>query len=69
MSSRIRITADNFVAKGFIDIGADLDAPFAPPSVRAIAQTVEAVQADAAHLFASLHRENPYAKDAPRTRP
>ncbi len=55
-----------FVAKGFIDAEIDLDRPFAPPSVQAIARTVEAVQADAAHLFASLHRENPYARDARR---
>ncbi len=55
-----------FVAKGFIDAEIKLDTPFAPPSVRAIAQTVEAVRADAAHLFASLHRENPFASEARR---
>ncbi len=53
-----------FVAKGFLDAGVDLEAPFAPPSVHAIARTVAAVQADAAHLFASLHRENPFAAEA-----
>lgn len=53
-----------FVAKGFIDAGVRLDSPFSPPSVHAIARTVASVQADAAHLFASLHRENPFAADA-----
>ncbi|MHC5064634.1 MAG: prephenate dehydrogenase/arogenate dehydrogenase family protein, partial [Planctomycetota bacterium] len=53
-----------FVAKGFLDAGVDLEAPFAPPSVHAIARTVASVQADAAHLFASLHRENPFAAEA-----
>lgn len=50
-----------FVAKGFIDAGLLLDSEFAPPSVRAIRRTLESVQADAGQLFATLHRENPYA--------
>ncbi len=53
-----------FVAKGFLDAGIELDSPLAPPSAQAIARTVEAVQEDAAHLFASLHRHNPYAEVA-----
>jgi prephenate dehydrogenase len=52
-----------FVAKGFLDAGVDLEVPLAPPSVQAIGRTVRAVQEDAAHLFASLHRENPYAPE------
>ena len=55
-----------FVAKGFLDSGVVLDSPNAPPSAKAIHRTVEAVREDAAHLFATLHRENPYAKDARR---
>lgn len=55
-----------FVAKGFLDSGVVLDSPNAPPSARAINRTVESVREDAAHLFATLHRENPYAKDARR---
>ncbi len=55
-----------FVAKGFLDSGVILDSPNAPPSAKAIHRTVESVREDAAHLFATLHRENPYAKDARR---
>jgi prephenate dehydrogenase len=55
-----------FVAKGFLDSGVALNTPNAPPSAQAIYRTVEAVQEDAAHLFATLHRENPYSKDARR---
>ena len=50
-----------FVAKGFIDANLLLDSEFAPPSVRAIRQTLESVQADAGQLFGTLHRDNPYA--------
>ena len=53
-----------FVAKGFMDSDVDLDSPLSPPSVRAIARTVQAVREDSAHLFASLHRENPFAATA-----
>ena len=55
-----------FVAKGFLDAGIRLEGPLLAPSSRAIARTVEAVQEDAAHLFASLHRENPFAGEARR---
>jgi prephenate dehydrogenase len=52
-----------FVAKGMIDAGVSSDLPFAPPSFHAIARTIEAVRADAGHLYAALQRENPYAAD------
>ena len=55
-----------FVAKGFLDSGVTVNPPHSPPSARAIGRTVDAVREDAAHLFASLHRENPYAKEARR---
>ena len=55
-----------FVAKGFLDAGLDLDSPVAPPSVRALRSTIEAVRQDAAHLFVTLNRENEYAKGARR---
>jgi prephenate dehydrogenase len=55
-----------FVAKGFMDAGVDLERPSSPPSVQAIARTVQAVREDSAHLFASLHRENPFAEEARR---
>lgn len=55
-----------FVAKGFLDSGVTVNPPHSPPSAKAIGRTVDAVREDAAHLFASLHRENPYAKEARR---
>jgi len=55
-----------FVAKGFLDAGLELDSPVAPPSVRALRMTIEAVRQDAAHLFVTLNRENEYAKGARR---
>ncbi len=53
-----------FVAKGMLDAGAPIDAPYAPPSFQALARTVEAARSDAGHLYAALHRENPYAAEA-----
>jgi len=55
-----------FVTKGMLDIGVGLAMPFAPPSFRAMAQTIEAVRSDAGHLFTSIHRENPHAAEARR---
>lgn len=55
-----------FVAKGFLDAGFSLESPVAPPSVRALATTIEAVRQDAAHLFLTLNRENPHAAEARR---
>jgi prephenate dehydrogenase len=52
-----------FVTKGMLDIGVDRITE-APPSFRAMAQTIEAVRSDAGHLFSALHRENPYAPGA-----
>jgi prephenate dehydrogenase len=52
-----------FVTKGMLDIGVDRITE-APPSFRAMAQTIEAVRSDAGHLFSALHRENPYAAGA-----
>jgi prephenate dehydrogenase len=55
-----------FVAKGMLDAGAPVDLAFAPASFQAIERLVAAVRADAGHLYAALHRENPYAADARR---
>ena len=55
-----------FVAKGFLDAGLELDSPLAPPSVRALRATIEAVRQDAAHLFVTLNRENEFAAEARR---
>jgi len=53
-----------FVAKGMLDAGVPTDSPHAPPSFRQIARGIEAVQGDAGHLFATLHRRNPYTAAA-----
>jgi prephenate dehydrogenase len=53
-----------FVAKGFLDCGIELELPYLPPSVGGIARTVATARADAGQLFATLHRQNPYADEA-----
>lgn len=53
-----------FIAKGLIDAGVPEEAPYAPPSFQAIARALEAVRADAGHLFTALHLQNPYAAEA-----
>ncbi|MGF1511023.1 MAG: prephenate dehydrogenase/arogenate dehydrogenase family protein [Myxococcota bacterium] len=53
-----------FVAKGLLDIGAAEDQEVAPPSFRAMLQTVASVKEDAGHLFQTIHRDNPYASEA-----
>lgn len=55
-----------FVAKGLLDIGLRADLPFAPPSFRAMARTLEAVQSDAGHLFLTIERDNPHAAGSRR---
>jgi prephenate dehydrogenase len=53
-----------FVAKGMIDAGAPAHLVYAPPSFQGLARTIDAARSDAGHLFAALHRENPYAGEA-----
>lgn len=53
-----------FVAKGMLDAGAGEGVQLAPPSFSAIARTIETVRSDAGHLFAAIHRDNPFAADA-----
>jgi prephenate dehydrogenase len=53
-----------FVAKGLLDVGVGDDMPFAPPSFQGLKYTLEAVRADAGHLFAAIQRENPFAAEA-----
>ncbi len=53
-----------FVAKGLLDVGVGDDMPFAPPSFLGLKYTLEAVRADAGHLFAAIQRENPFAAAA-----
>lgn len=53
-----------FVAKGLLDVGVGEHMPFAPPSFQGLKYTLEAVRADAGHLFAAIQRENPFAAEA-----
>lgn len=53
-----------FVAKGLLDVGVGDNMPFAPPSFQGLKSTLEAVRADAGHLFAAIQRENPFAAEA-----
>jgi prephenate dehydrogenase len=53
-----------FVAKALLDVGATQDPERAPPSFRAMAETVNMVRTDAGHLFMAIEQENPYAADA-----
>jgi prephenate dehydrogenase len=53
-----------FVAKGLLDVGAGEGAKATPPSFQAIARTIDVVRSDAGHLFAALHRANPFAAAA-----
>lgn len=55
-----------FIAKGVLDAGFVLDPDLAPPSSQAIARAVEAVRADAGHLFWTLQHENPFAHEVRR---
>lgn len=55
-----------FLAKGLLDIEADADLPFSPPSFQAMAKTVESVRSDAGHLFLAIQNENPYAEASRR---
>jgi prephenate dehydrogenase len=53
-----------FVAKGLLDTGSARDEHLAPPSFRAMAETINMVRTDAGHLFLAIEQENPYAADA-----
>ncbi|WP_394822428.1 prephenate dehydrogenase/arogenate dehydrogenase family protein [Pendulispora albinea] len=55
-----------FIAKGVIDADqalADDPPPFVPPSFQGLARTMQAVRADAGHLYRALQRDNPFAAD------
>lgn len=55
-----------FLAKGLLDIEATDRTRFVPPSYRAILGTVDAVRADAGHLFYAIESLNPFSSDARR---
>lgn len=56
-----------FLAKGVLDaFGSDPPPVFAPASFQGIARAIEAVRADAGHLFRTLQIDNPYAADSRR---
>lgn len=53
-----------FLAKGLLDMGADVQAKLIPPSFRALESTINAVRADAGHLFQAIQLQNPFAAEA-----
>ena len=52
-----------FVAKGMLELGVD-ELESVPPSFRAMAATIDSVQADAGHLFFPIQHQNPFAPEA-----
>jgi prephenate dehydrogenase len=55
-----------FVAKGILDSDkalADNPPPFVPPSFLGLSRTIDAVRADAGHLYRAVEQDNPYAAD------
>ena len=56
-----------FLAKGLLDMGADVRAELNPPSFRALESTINAVRADAGHLFQTIQLQNPFAQEARET--
>jgi prephenate dehydrogenase len=54
------------IAKAILDAGLVTDSVLAPASYRAIQHVVEAVRADAGHLFVTIQHMNPHAKQARR---
>ncbi|HNX95714.1 MAG TPA: prephenate dehydrogenase/arogenate dehydrogenase family protein [Holophaga sp.] len=53
-----------FVAKGLLDVGVGEDTRVAPASFQGLKYILEAVRADAGHLFSAIQRENPFAAEA-----
>lgn len=53
-----------FLARGMLEAGMGEEVPFSPPSFQAVARAIEAVRADAGHLFQTIQRDNPYAAQA-----
>ena len=53
-----------FLAKGLLDMGADVHADLIPPSFRALESTINAVRADAGHLFQAIQLQNPFSAEA-----
>lgn len=53
-----------FMARGMMDAGTGVDIPFAPSSFQALARIIDGVRSEPPHLFATVERENPFARDA-----
>ena len=53
-----------YIAKGMLEIAGEEPIPFAPPSFKAMEQTIEAVRSDAGHLFFPIAHGNPHAAEA-----
>jgi prephenate dehydrogenase len=53
-----------FMARGMMDAGTGVDIPFAPSSFQALARIIDGVRTEPPHLFATVERENPFAREA-----
>jgi len=53
-----------FMARGMMDAGTGVAIPFAPSSFQALARIIDGVRTEPAHLFATVERENPFAREA-----
>jgi prephenate dehydrogenase len=53
-----------YIAKGMLEVAGGDAIPFAPPSFKAMEQTIDAVRSDAGHLFYPIAHGNPHAARA-----
>lgn len=53
-----------FLARALVDMGIGEDLAMAPPSFLSLRHMLDAVRADAGHLFTTIQRDNAYAADA-----
>lgn len=53
-----------FMARGMMDAGTGVDIPFAPSSFQTLARLIDGVRSEPPHLFGTVERQNPFAREA-----